>query len=111
MLLLQVREYVEQLEAHLTEAHRQATRLIKRQSELGQSLAEFGTSMVALGKFEQDGLASSFQVLGGKAEQLARYSQVVETTTNMWTVETVLQYLSLCVDHQTMVWYRSTQQG
>ncbi len=74
--LLQVREYMFQLEAHLAEAHRQAQRLIKQQGLLGASLSEFGTSMVSLGKFEQGRLADNFINLGEKAESLARSSQV-----------------------------------
>ena len=65
-----------QLEAHLSEAHRQAQRLIRQQGSLGSSLAEFGTSMVSLGKFEQGHLADGFINLGDKAESLARSSQV-----------------------------------
>lgn len=73
---LQVREYMFQLEAHLAEAHRQAQRLIKQQGSLSSSLAEFGTSMVSLGKFEHGRLADNFINLGEKAESLARSSQV-----------------------------------
>ena len=74
--MVQVREYMFQLEAHLTEAHRQAQRLIKQQGLLGASLAEFGTSVISLGKFEQGRLADDFINLGEKAESLARSSQV-----------------------------------
>lgn len=65
-----------QLETHLSEAHRQAQRLIRQQGSLGGSLAEFGTSMVSLGKFEQGHLADGFINLGQQAESLARSSQV-----------------------------------
>ncbi|EIE27299.1 Vps5-domain-containing protein [Coccomyxa subellipsoidea C-169] len=74
-VMVQVREYMFQLEAHLTEAHRQAQRLIKQQGLLGASLAEFGTSVISLGKFEQGRLADDFINLGEKAESLARSSQ------------------------------------
>ncbi len=46
---MQVRDYVNQLEGHLAEAHRQSARLIKRQAELGQAVQEFGKAMEALG--------------------------------------------------------------
>lgn len=46
----QMRDYIASLETHVGEAHRQATRLVKRQAVLGSSLNEFGRSMVALGK-------------------------------------------------------------
>ena len=39
-------------------------------------LAEFGTAMVSLGKFEQGHLADGFINLGEKASSLARSSQV-----------------------------------
>ncbi len=71
-----MREYIFQLEAHLSEVHKQAARLIKRQGELGASLSEFGVSMVALGKFESEALAAAFQRLGEKADVLARAAQV-----------------------------------
>ena len=48
-----MRAYIGDLETHLTEAHRQATRLVKRQATLGTSLYEFGKAMVALGKCVQ----------------------------------------------------------
>jgi hypothetical protein len=71
-----------QLEGHLAEAHRQVQCLIKQQCSLGSSLAEFGNSMVSLGKFEQGHLADGFINLGEKAETLARTSQV--KTRNSW---------------------------
>lgn len=68
---LKVREYMGKLETHLAEAHRQAMRLIKRQDALASALADFGTSMMALGKFESGDLAQSFMRMGDKAEVLA----------------------------------------
>ena len=73
---MQVKEYMYQLEVHLSEAHRQAQRLIRQQGSLGASLAEFGTAMVSLGKFEQGHLADGFINLGEKASSLAHSSQV-----------------------------------
>jgi len=37
-----VRDYINRLEAHLAEAHRQAARLIKKETELNGALEEFG---------------------------------------------------------------------
>lgn len=65
-----------QLEAHLAETHRQAQRLIKKQSELGSSLGDFGSSLLGLGKFEQPPLADKFMLMGEKSALLARNSQV-----------------------------------
>ena len=76
MHALQVKEYILQLEAHLAETHRQAQRLIKKQSELGSSLGDFGSSLVGLGKFEQPPLADQFLNMGEKSALLSRTSQV-----------------------------------
>ena len=73
---MQVREYTYQLEVHLSEAHRQAQRLIRQQGSLGSSLAEFGSAMVSMGKFEKVHLADGFINLGENASSLARSSQV-----------------------------------
>ncbi|KAK9843542.1 hypothetical protein WJX81_008116 [Elliptochloris bilobata] len=73
---LKVRDYMYQLEAHLAEVHRQAQRLIRQQAGLGGALAEFGESMLGLGKFERGPLADGFSNLGAKADSLARASQV-----------------------------------
>jgi sorting nexin-1/2 len=69
---LKVREYVGQLETHLAEAHKQAARLIRRQDALSGALADFGASMVGLGKFEGGDLAQSFMRMGDKAELLSK---------------------------------------
>ena len=75
LLSVQVRDYMYQLEAHLAEVHRQAQRLIRQQASLGGALAEFGESMLGLGKFESGPLADGFSNLGAKADTLARASQ------------------------------------
>ena len=80
---MQVREYMYQLEVHLSEAHRQAQRLIRQQGSLGTSLAEFGTAMVSLGKFEQGHLADGFINLGEKASSLAHSSQVQRAVSSL----------------------------
>ena len=64
------------LEGHLAEAHRQATRLLKRQSDLGVAVAEFGAAMAALGALEDGHLATAFTSLGDKAAAAASTSQV-----------------------------------
>ncbi len=48
-----MRAYVHELERHLSEAHRQASRLVRHQAELGESVREFGVSMTALGRYEE----------------------------------------------------------
>ena len=74
--VLQVRDYVVQLEAHLAEVHRQAQRLIERQSKMGSSMSDFGASMVALGKFESGTLAQKFTKLGERSDTLSGACQV-----------------------------------
>lgn len=74
--MVQVKEYILQLEAHLAETHRQAQRLIRKQTELGASLGDFGSSLLGLGKFEQPPLADQFLSMGEKSAVLARHSQV-----------------------------------
>ena len=74
--VLQVRDYVVQLEAHLAEVHRQAQRLIERQSKMGSSMSDFGASMVALGKFESGTLAQKFTKLGERSDSLSGACQV-----------------------------------
>jgi sorting nexin-1/2 len=39
---IKVRDYINSLEANLVEAHRQAARLIKKETELNGALEEFG---------------------------------------------------------------------
>ena len=65
-----------QLEVKLAEVHRQSQRLIERQSKLGNSMSDFGASMVELGKFESGSLAQKFQQLGARADGLAATTQV-----------------------------------
>lgn len=45
----QVREYIYQLEAHLSDVQKQAARLIRKQDALATTLNDFGASMIALG--------------------------------------------------------------
>jgi hypothetical protein len=71
-----VKAYILQLEAHLAETHRQAQRLIRKQTELGASLGDFGSSLLGLGKFEQPPLADQFLSMGEKSAVLAKNSQV-----------------------------------
>ena len=73
---LQVKDYILELESHMAETHRQASKLIKRQGELGLSLGEFGSSLMVLGKFEQSALADHFVNIGEKSQKLAKQSQV-----------------------------------
>lgn len=69
---LKVREYVCQLEDHLSDVHKQAGRLVRREDTLAAALSDFGSSIAALGEFEGGQLAAGFSAMGTTAEQLAR---------------------------------------
>jgi len=69
---LKVKEYVTLLEGHLLEAHRQSARLIKKQGKMADALSGFGVSSQAMTGMEDPALEKSFQLLGLKAEELAK---------------------------------------
>jgi len=52
----------------------------KKQTELGASLGDFGSSLLGLGKFEQPPLADQFLSMGEKSAVLAKNSQVSLTS-------------------------------
>lgn len=61
---LKMKEYLGHLESHLSEAHRQSARLIKKQNELGLAVGEFGQSADKLGKYEEGKVQEAFTELG-----------------------------------------------
>lgn len=71
-----MREYILQMEQHVTELHKNSVRFIKRLSDMSSSLAEFGASMENLGKFEPDSVAANFKRVAEKTERLAQQGQV-----------------------------------
>uniref|UniRef100_A0A061QU72 Sorting nexin-1/2 n=1 Tax=Tetraselmis sp. GSL018 TaxID=582737 RepID=A0A061QU72_9CHLO len=72
---LKVKEYITLLEGHLSEAHRQAMRLTKKQSKMADALAGFGSSSQALSVMEDGHVKDAFQLLGSKSEELAKTIQ------------------------------------
>lgn len=90
-----MKDYILELESHMAETHRQASKLIKRQGELGLSLGEFGSSLMVLGKFEQSALADHFVNIGEKSQKLAKQSQVPSKAASDTTVqqETLVEIL------------------
>mmetsp|Transcript_21494 Transcript_21494/g.59509 ORF Transcript_21494/g.59509 Transcript_21494/m.59509 type:complete len:451 (+) Transcript_21494:211-1563(+) len=72
---IKVRDYINNLEAHLVEAHRQAARLIKKETELNGALEEFGHAAEQLGKFDDGPMRGSFDVLCGRSGQIATSSR------------------------------------
>jgi sorting nexin-1/2 len=68
---LKMREYINQLETHLGEAQRQATRLVRKELELGAAIAEFGQAVDKLGRLEDGSLQEAFSQLSSKAQLLS----------------------------------------
>lgn len=66
-----LKHYIFELEDHLTEAQKQAFRLVKRHRELGQSLSEFGKAIKLLGVCEGETLGKAFSELGSKSEVMS----------------------------------------
>ena len=52
---LKIRAYFWELESHLAEAHKQAEKLIRQQTALSNSLADFGNSLSVLARLQQLG--------------------------------------------------------
>ncbi|XP_057843444.2 sorting nexin 1 isoform X1 [Cryptomeria japonica] len=66
-----LKHYVFELEDHLSEAQKQAFRLVKRHRELGQSLVDFGKAIKLLGDCEGGSLGKAFSALGSQSEMLS----------------------------------------
>ncbi|KAF2307653.1 hypothetical protein GH714_030603 [Hevea brasiliensis] len=66
-----LKNYIFELENHLSEAQKHAYRLVKRHRELGQSLSDFGKAVKLLGACEGDALGKAFSDLGAKSETLS----------------------------------------
>ncbi|KAG0497281.1 hypothetical protein HPP92_001972 [Vanilla planifolia] len=66
-----LKHYIFELENHLTEAQKQAFRLVKRHRELGQSLCDFGKAIKLLGNCEVESLGKAFSELGTKSEMVS----------------------------------------
>ncbi|GBG61408.1 hypothetical protein CBR_g20439 [Chara braunii] len=70
-----LKSYVAALETHLAEARKQAERLVKRQRDLGQALADFGIAVLMLGDCEGGSLGHVFKELGKRSDALSAASQ------------------------------------
>jgi len=71
---LAAREYVTTLEAHLTDLHKAAARLVRKQADAGVALADFGAAATALSRSDGSPLAAAFAGLAESADMLARVS-------------------------------------
>ncbi|KAG2447746.1 hypothetical protein HYH02_007204 [Chlamydomonas schloesseri] len=73
---IKIRDYVNSLEGHLNEAHRQAGRLLRKEADLGSALSEFATAAEALGKQDEVGpMRSAFGCLFSRAGEVAALSK------------------------------------
>ncbi|MEW5297107.1 MAG: hypothetical protein WDW38_005917 [Sanguina aurantia] len=73
---IKVRDYINHLESHLNEAHRQAARLVRKESELGLALSEFGAAAEALGKHDSSGgMRGPFDALFVRSNAVAALSR------------------------------------
>ncbi|KAH0454640.1 hypothetical protein IEQ34_016564 [Dendrobium chrysotoxum] len=77
-----LKHYIFELEDHLTEAQKQAFRLVKRHRELGQSLSDFGKAIKLLGACEGESLGKAFSELGSKSEMMSIKLQKEATMTD-----------------------------
>ena len=64
---LRLRSYIYELENHLAEVHKQAGRLVRHQAEMGNAISDFGASMAALGRCEDDDVSEAFTRLSERA--------------------------------------------
>ncbi|ONK71303.1 uncharacterized protein A4U43_C04F7080 [Asparagus officinalis] len=66
-----LKNYIFELEIHLSEAQKQAFRLVKRHRELGQSLSDFGKAIKLLGSSDGNSLGKVISEFGSKSESLS----------------------------------------
>ncbi|GLC46599.1 hypothetical protein PLESTB_001222000 [Pleodorina starrii] len=73
---IKIRDYINSLEGHLNEAHRQAGRLLRKEADLGAALAEFAAAAEVLGKQDNEGpMRSAFGCLYSRANEVAALSR------------------------------------
>mmetsp|Transcript_17343 Transcript_17343/g.29662 ORF Transcript_17343/g.29662 Transcript_17343/m.29662 type:complete len:437 (-) Transcript_17343:572-1882(-) len=73
---LKVRDYINSLETHLVEAHRQAARLVRKEADLSTALTEFGVAAEQLGKHDADGsVHAAMDVLCARSGQIGAASR------------------------------------
>ncbi|KXZ44879.1 hypothetical protein GPECTOR_61g832 [Gonium pectorale] len=73
---IKIRDYVNSLEAHLNEAHRQAARLQRKEADFGTALSEFAAAAEALGKQDNEGpMRAAFGCLFSRAGEVAALSR------------------------------------
>ncbi|BBN17760.1 sorting nexin-1/2 [Marchantia polymorpha subsp. ruderalis] len=90
-----MKHYVDDLEDHLSEAQKQSFRLVKRQRELGQGLADFGKAVKALGDCEGGSLGKAFSELGGQSDLLSVKLQLQAQDLLMNFEEPIKEYVRI----------------
>ncbi|KAG6544365.1 hypothetical protein Mapa_014199 [Marchantia paleacea] len=90
-----MKHYVDDLEDHLSEAQKQSFRLVKRQRELGQGLADFGKAVKALGDCEGGSLGKAFSELGGQSDFLSVKLQLQAQDLLMNFEEPIKEYVRI----------------
>jgi sorting nexin-1/2 len=68
---LKARAYFWELEGHLSEAHRQAERLVRHHSTLAAALSDFSLAMAALGRTQDTAEEAGFDELASQANAVA----------------------------------------
>jgi sorting nexin-1/2 len=68
---LKQRDYINQLEGHLAEAQRHASRLVRKEQELGAAVFEFGQALDRLGRLEDGSVQEAFIGLSQKTAALS----------------------------------------
>ncbi|KAF6250693.1 Vps5 C terminal like-domain-containing protein, partial [Scenedesmus sp. NREL 46B-D3] len=67
---IKVRDYLVALESHLSEAHRQASRLAAKEVELGEATLEFGQALERLGRLEEGNVSEAFSQMSARSAEL-----------------------------------------
>lgn len=76
---LKLKQYMNELEGHLGELHRQSARVLKKQLSHAKALNDVGTGMILLGECESGELTESFRRAGDKAAEISKASQKLVT--------------------------------
>eukprot|EP00877_Chromochloris_zofingiensis_P009805 jgi/Chrzof1/5078/Cz15g10280.t1 len=72
---IKVRDYLVHLDSHLSEAHRQAARLLRKEQELGEAVAEFGQAIERLGRLEEGNVQEALVQLSHKSQSVSQASK------------------------------------
>ncbi|CAG9460656.1 unnamed protein product [Pedinophyceae sp. YPF-701] len=68
---LRFREYVNILEGHTSECHRQAARIVRKRGKLQAAMRDLGQASQGLGQFEREPLKQCFGVLSARCDHVS----------------------------------------